>query len=52
MDDDTMKRLVVRLLGVAERCDDAAVRTDLRLIAREISDTIDGGQSGERQQDH
>ena len=46
-----MERVVVRLLALAQRCDDASIRTDLMRIADEISSIIEIGRLGE-QRDH
>ena len=46
-----MERIVVRLLALAQRCDDISIRTDLMRIANEISDTIEGDQA-EESRDH
>jgi hypothetical protein len=52
MDRDMMERLVVRLLALAQRCDDVSIRTDLMRIANEMSDLIEDGRVGGSQQNH
>jgi len=41
---EALERITVRLLGLAERCDDPFIRIDLMRIANDLSDVIESHQ--------
>ena len=42
MDREAMERLVVRLMGLAQRCKDSAISDELMRAADELVDIIEG----------
>lgn len=44
MDREIVERLVVRILALAQDCDDLPVRDELMRIANDLSEIIEGGE--------
>ncbi len=47
MDHEAMERFVVRLIGIAQRCNDLPIRLELMRAADELVDMIEDRKSSE-----
>jgi hypothetical protein len=48
MDVEALERLAVQLLDIAERCTDLPLQLDLRKLANELVDLIEGSEQPEK----
>ena len=48
MDIEALERLAVQLWGIAERCTDLPLQRDLRKLANELIDLIEGSEQSEK----
>jgi hypothetical protein len=48
MDQETLERFVVQLLGIAQRCTDVPSQRDLMRLANEVADLIEGREPSEK----